>query len=188
MKTDRIEIDDTKEKILKAALKVFAAEGYVGAKTRVIAKESGFSEMTLFRKFRSKKNLFDMVLIKHKEKVLNEISALFKENKIEDPILSLSYSIRQIYKLIDNNFQFISIHVNESRRISECILDDFVVFMKRELEVKFPDINAKTDILAFNILYNIYDLIFNKKKNRSIIDSEEGLDELICNVTKTLSE
>ncbi|MGZ7049875.1 MAG: TetR/AcrR family transcriptional regulator, partial [Methanobacterium sp.] len=39
--------EETKEIILSAALKVFSEEGYVGAKTRLIAEEAGFSEMTL---------------------------------------------------------------------------------------------------------------------------------------------
>ncbi|MGZ7069826.1 MAG: TetR/AcrR family transcriptional regulator, partial [Methanobacterium sp.] len=114
--------EETKEIILSAALKVFSEEGYVGAKTRLIAEEAGFSEMTLFRKFRSKENLFDTVLMEQKALILNEVSALSRENKIEDSILSLSYLIRQLYRLIEDYFPYISIYINENRRTSECIL------------------------------------------------------------------
>ncbi|NJD54393.1 MAG: helix-turn-helix transcriptional regulator [Candidatus Methanoperedens sp.] len=41
----------TEQKILEAALRMFAREGYDGATTRRIAEEAGVSEMTLFRKF-----------------------------------------------------------------------------------------------------------------------------------------
>ena len=47
--------DETKQKILDTALKVFAEKGYKGATTLTIAEESCFSEKTLFRKFKTKK-------------------------------------------------------------------------------------------------------------------------------------
>lgn len=45
--------DETKQKILDAALKIFAEKGYKGATTMSIAEEAGFSEKTLFRKFKT---------------------------------------------------------------------------------------------------------------------------------------
>ena len=171
--------EETSEIILNAALKIFAQEGYVGAKTRIIAKEAGFSEMTLFRKFKSKEKLFDRVLIEQKEQILKEITAIVRENKIEDPIISLSYLIRQIYKLIEDNFPFISIYINENRRTSECILDEFIDNLSEEIELRFPKINLNTKILAFNILSFLYMLIFDKYKNFSIINHEEALNDFI---------
>ncbi|OPY19003.1 MAG: putative DNA-binding transcriptional regulator [Methanomethylovorans sp. PtaU1.Bin093] len=57
---------DAEQRILNAALKVFASEGYTGATTRRIAKEANVAEVTLFRKFRSKENLLRDVLIKNR--------------------------------------------------------------------------------------------------------------------------
>ncbi len=51
-----------KKKILKAATKVFAREGLQGATTRMIAHESGVSEVTLFRLCESKEKLLAEVL------------------------------------------------------------------------------------------------------------------------------
>ncbi|OPY24585.1 MAG: DNA-binding transcriptional repressor AcrR [Methanobacterium sp. PtaU1.Bin242] len=45
--------DDTEQKILEIALKLFCEKGYVGTTTRVIAAESGFTEMTIYRKFKT---------------------------------------------------------------------------------------------------------------------------------------
>jgi len=58
---------ETEDRILDAALKVFASEGYAGATTRKIAQEANVSEMTLFRKFQSKENLLKEVLQKNTE-------------------------------------------------------------------------------------------------------------------------
>jgi AcrR family transcriptional regulator len=44
--------------ILNAALEVLAQEGYTGATTRQIAAAAGINEVTLFRRFGSKQNLF----------------------------------------------------------------------------------------------------------------------------------
>ncbi|MDH4123059.1 MAG: TetR/AcrR family transcriptional regulator [Thermoplasmata archaeon] len=52
------ENDRTREKILDAALDVFGRRGYTGATTREIASKAKVNEVTLFRKFGSKKSLF----------------------------------------------------------------------------------------------------------------------------------
>jgi len=62
--------DKTEQKILGAALKIFSEKGFKGATTRVIAQESGFSELTLFRKFETKENLIKCVLTKNRETIL----------------------------------------------------------------------------------------------------------------------
>lgn len=53
---------DTKEKLLKATLKLISEKGYLGATTREIAQGAGVTELTLFRNFGSKKKLFEEVL------------------------------------------------------------------------------------------------------------------------------
>ncbi len=52
-----------KEKILQAAYDCFSKRGYTGATTREIARLAGVSEVTLFRLFGNKKELFREVLI-----------------------------------------------------------------------------------------------------------------------------
>jgi AcrR family transcriptional regulator len=54
----RSEENDTRTRILEAALKTFSQEGYGGATTRKIAREAGVNEVTLFRHFGNKENLF----------------------------------------------------------------------------------------------------------------------------------
>ncbi|MFN3505333.1 MAG: TetR/AcrR family transcriptional regulator, partial [Caldimicrobium sp.] len=52
----------TKEKLLKAALELFSEKGYLGATTKEIAQRASVSELTLFRHFKNKENLFISVL------------------------------------------------------------------------------------------------------------------------------
>lgn len=55
-------IEDTKERITKAALSIFSTKGYASATTREIATEAGVNEVTLFRHFGSKDNLLTAVI------------------------------------------------------------------------------------------------------------------------------
>ena len=53
---------NTEEKIIEASIKVFTDLGYLGASTRLISETANISEMTLFRKFKSKQNLFESTI------------------------------------------------------------------------------------------------------------------------------
>ena len=53
---------NTRQRILEAAVSVFAQQGLEGATTRAIAMQAKVNEVTLFRHFRSKENLLDAVL------------------------------------------------------------------------------------------------------------------------------
>ncbi len=50
---------NTEDKILNASLVLFSQKGFNAVTTKEIAKEAGVSEMTLFRHFESKHNLFE---------------------------------------------------------------------------------------------------------------------------------
>ena len=53
---------DSRDRILEAAARVYAQYGFRGATTRLIAQEAGVNEVTLFRLFGSKAQLFDELL------------------------------------------------------------------------------------------------------------------------------
>ena len=63
------------QEILDAAIRLFNAEGYMGATTAKITKEAGISEPTMYKHFKNKKNLFlacfhsiaDQLLLKYRE-------------------------------------------------------------------------------------------------------------------------
>lgn len=53
---------ETAKKIIEASKEVFTKNGYLGSSTKLIAKTACVSEMTLFRKFTSKENLFQTMI------------------------------------------------------------------------------------------------------------------------------
>lgn len=72
----------SRQKLLEAAMRVFAEAGFRGATTRRIAEEAGVNEVTLFRQFKSKTAL------------INEVAELYARRRSEealpaDPVLPL---------------------------------------------------------------------------------------------------
>jgi AcrR family transcriptional regulator len=53
---------NARERLLRAAARVFARDGLTGATTRAIAREADVNEVTLFRHFRSKQGLLKAVV------------------------------------------------------------------------------------------------------------------------------
>ena len=54
--------DDTRDRLLEAAARLFAEKGYARATTRALAGAAGVNEVTLFRHFGTKANLFAAVV------------------------------------------------------------------------------------------------------------------------------
>ena len=53
---------DTKEKILMAALRLFAKDGYEGVSVRNIAEELGMTKGALYRHYKNKRDIFDCIV------------------------------------------------------------------------------------------------------------------------------
>lgn len=54
--------DATRKKLLEAGLKAISEKGYLGATTKDIARQAGVAELTLFRHFPSKEQLFQEII------------------------------------------------------------------------------------------------------------------------------
>ncbi|EKF87027.1 TetR/AcrR family transcriptional regulator [Methanobacterium formicicum] len=78
-------VSKTEQKFLDVALEIFAEKGYKGATTRLIAQKAGFSELTLFRKFKTKENLFNKVLTQNVAKVKEDLAKSLADNVSDSP-------------------------------------------------------------------------------------------------------
>jgi AcrR family transcriptional regulator len=88
----------TEQRILDAALKVFASEGYTGATTRRIAEEANVAEVTLFRKFQSKENLLREVLFKNRASFLDNLFQPEKNSDLETDLRILGKNVAKVMK------------------------------------------------------------------------------------------
>ena len=85
--------------IMEVALNLFAQKGYTSVSTREIAQTAGITEMTLFRKFESKKKLF-MRSIMH-ECSDDDIGKALERIPCDDP----KQAFRELSRLIYESFQ-----------------------------------------------------------------------------------
>jgi AcrR family transcriptional regulator len=174
----RIKMDKTEKKILDAALKVFAERGYDGAKTKIIAKESGFTEMTLFRKFGTKENLFHTVLMVNYDRITADLVQMFSQpiDESQDLLKSL---IEGVIEMEDKNFEYVKILITENHKTSETVLTNGINNLGKFLETAAPDAGIDYKVLAFNIMAFAYFIIFNKRQGCPFVDYEEAVQEFI---------
>lgn len=92
---------NTTERIMKAAINVFAQKGFTQATTQEIAKEADVAEITLYRKFSTKQNLFVTVIRKMIARQLETEMITWAET--DDTHAFLSHLIRNRLVTISKN-------------------------------------------------------------------------------------
>lgn len=60
-------MSDTKEKILSAALSLFARDGYEAVSVNMIAGELGITKGALYKHYKNKRHIFDSILLRMEE-------------------------------------------------------------------------------------------------------------------------
>lgn len=178
--------DKTKQKILDAALKVFAREGYKSATTRSIAEESGFTEMTLFRKFDTKENLFDDAMIQNYERFQKDFYNLMEDlQEFKSTREFLEIYVRRMENYFENNFEFLSLMVNEEDNKIELDMGEFNLMIGKYLgkNLKNPEIDFTA--LGFFINTFVYQNTLEKYKGRGV--DENAIQKFIENILKCIS-
>lgn len=69
----------TEEKIKEAARRLFMQQGFEGTKTRDIAKEAGINLALMNYYFRSKQNLFDIIMLEHMKSFVMGVAVGFND-------------------------------------------------------------------------------------------------------------
>lgn len=146
--------NDTSKKIMHEALKLFSEQGYYPTTTKQIAEEAGVNELTIFRHFGSKSNLFQVttehyVIDSHVDYILNDTEELNFEDSmmlISERIYNLFIQNTKLYKvqmkLADNEKDFIKLKL--SRKLVS-VLEEYFIKLKEEKRIKGePEIMALT--------------------------------------------
>ena len=84
----------TQEKIIRFAIRTFCEKGYDGTSTKEISEMSGVSEATLFKYFRSKDNLFRIIL--------DDLIQYFKHQSEGEVMKIIEDSREDTYTLLKN--------------------------------------------------------------------------------------
>ena len=179
--------DKTKQKILNAALKIFAREGYKSATTKSIAEESGFTETTLFRKFDTKENLFDAAMIQNYEIFMKDYVSFVQnlEQKNGSPDEFLETYVKKLEKYFNDNIEFLSLMVNEEEyKKIEFDMGELNILIGKYLEKNIK--NSKIDCTALGFYINsfLYVIILEKYLGRKTLKNEDPIKKFISNLNQ----
>jgi len=142
-------MEATKDRILNAALELFAEKGYSAVSTKAIARAAAVNEVTLFRSFGSKRNLYLGVYRRFSVKV-------DKETILRD----ITYDLERDLVHIDRSFAAI---YNDTSKVVRMSLKDV-----RE-EFKEIDDDLKRQIDSISATFALY---FKEQKKRGKIEKD----------------
>jgi len=183
------------EEILKAAMKTIVREGYDGATTKLIADEAGINEVTLFRKFHSKENILQAVIMQQRDNALQALTSAFLSREVhEDDKGNAPRIATTLTELGDRLIEFMKTRMDlmillmsEGRRkpsvakVISSIPQDMIVQLRKLFEEqmrlkKIRDVDpqlAAVTFLGFLFYYSLMKELFNDKvikENKGILD------------------
>lgn len=153
-----IELDKTEQKIVDATIFLLDKEGTNGTTTKKIAKKAEVSEVTVFRKFKSKDNLLKIAKIYYSDYFLEKISDIFTNYEDTDLESLLKNTWWKLVNFLDNNLDIIKIALDELMSSPE----------EEKIFSKFSDEVLKN-------LTNIFQEQIDKEKIRKINPSAAAL-------------
>ena len=108
-----IELDKTEQKIVDATIFLLDKEGMNGTTTKKISKKAEVSEVTVFRKFKSKDNLLKIAKIYYSDYFLEKISDIFTNYEDTDLESLLKNTWWKLVNFLDNNLDIIKTALDE---------------------------------------------------------------------------
>jgi TetR/AcrR family transcriptional regulator len=171
------------ERILNAAMLIFAKNGYHGATTIKIAKEAGVNEVTIFRKFKTKENLLNAVIRKNLNETLNTLDLILCKEKnadLEICIKTLGINLKQFF---DDRMEFLLFMITEGRKTPETriLFTQFQFKMLEHLKDYFQDQMDRGKIRRNNpdlLAFTLFSFIFNKSISEELFDHSFLPDDL----------
>lgn len=152
-------IMDTQEKILAAAFRLFSDRGYDSTSTRLIAEEAGVNEVTLFRHFGSKRELFDDVIrsqAEQREDLIDEV--IEPTGDLKEDLVRFGIDINDILRHSSDLYKLLLFEVDRDPKIFEMIshvpikfiekFSSYVVYAKDEGLIK-EEVDAEVFTMAF---------------------------------------
>ena len=176
--------DETEQKIMGAALKLFSEKGYKGATTLAIAVEAGVNDSTLFRRFKTKRNLYDQVTTQGIRKVKEDFNSVLKAYKFENSEDFFKTFIRDLAKIFDDNFEFIHLTMEDVSEPSLPVETEFGDLLTECIEKNIKDDKIDCQTLAFSIFSFEYMRSLGKYKGRTYPDPDDLLEKFINNTIR----
>ena len=163
-----VEYGSVEEKIINASFKMIEKEGISGATTKKIAECAGVSEVTLFRKFKSKNQLIETAKDYYCNSLIEKLERIFEFDQtvtIEEYVRNSFY---KVVNLTEQELNIVKIGMEEVRNIPEeknmyLRITETVILKLREfftLKIKQNEIRKiNPDLLALNMFSILFESI-----------------------------
>ena len=188
---------ETKEKILKAAKRLFSEKGYNETSTKLIAREAKVNEVTIFRLFETKSKLLQEIITNFafEGNIIDKI-----KQEITGELVKDLYIFADVYyKFLENNIDVYKIQIKEIAEEGETFTNsiNYVAFMRDYLQKKkdedtftgSPQMIASTMVtLIFGVFsFDVYnpDIYTEEVHHDSVI--KEFVDHVVALYCQSLS-
>lgn len=158
---------EKKEKIIEAALKLFAKEGFYATSTSKVAKEASVSEGLIFRHFGNKEGLLNAILEEGKERIKN----LFADIVLEaDPRKVIRKTLELPFTVKEKEYDFWKLQFKLKWELED-FYEDKTEPLKRTLIHAFEKLEYEKPVLESEFLIHYIDgisaaILKNTLKNR----------------------
>jgi AcrR family transcriptional regulator len=133
------------DEILEVAIKIFSEKGFSATTTSEIAKEAGIAEGTIFRYFKTKKDILRKVMIKLMEAlgeklITARLAQIFTENKEKDEREVLKILLKDRLETILEYWDMIKVVVTEVQYhedLREAFIKNIIIKGKTAVEQYF---------------------------------------------------
>lgn len=152
--------EETKKRIIKAAIKIFKDNGFNNSSVLKIADIVGLKNSTLYRYFKNKKDLYNFIIRDFKDKLINRITEKIQNHtdikeKIEVFIEEYINFIKENKDIFDifREAEFVNIDLSKE------FYSEITGILKNILKDRIFDDNI--EILSYSIIGSIYFIILN---------------------------
>ncbi|MCX7923969.1 MAG: TetR/AcrR family transcriptional regulator [Clostridia bacterium] len=193
-----LDLPEKEHKILEAAIKVFSEKGFSAATTSEIAKNAGIAEGTIFRYFKTKKDILRGILVHtiniiSGKLVLSSIEKILAASDGKDVRTILKEVLYDRLKLVDSVFPMARVILTESlfhddvreaiyQNIISPAVEMFKVFLAKAIERGMIRDDIDPEIVLRSIMGNAAVFIAQRKlfSDKFLMeDMDKELDKLI---------
>jgi TetR/AcrR family fatty acid metabolism transcriptional regulator len=112
-------VQDKRQLILDAAIKIFARTGYHGARVSDIAREAGIAYGLVYHYFKNKEQILDTIFEEQWSTFLDVLEGIAQgPDKTEDKLLSIAQLILQAYRVRSDWVKVLVFEIQRSPRFS----------------------------------------------------------------------
>ncbi len=182
---------DKTEQIVKASIDVFTKKGYLGATTKEIAAKANVAEVTLYRKFRTKQNLFEYSvrsIIESKISVIldfnGDITTLdFFSQLLDNRLMVISKNIKLVRMLISES---INENLPPNLRFTHVVFNSVSHAIKKHLELNNIGLDSQAYSKIVGGILLGYAILPNEEKYHTMSSKEksEYLDKRLKIIVK----